>query len=248
MVKYGLDTEKVYTNKAGFKFRVVEFVNCFKVKVVFDSGYFNYYRAVNIKHGRIKDPMATLIYGAGVNDAGYAVNPKINVYCPFYRTWKNMLKRCYCDKDQDRNPTYAECSVSDEWLIFSNFKKWMEKQDWEGKQLDKDILKFGNKTYSSDRCVFVSGAVNSVLVDRRAKRGKFKVGVSWYKRDSNFLATVSIFGRMVYLGRYDTENEAHQAYVTAKAAHIRGVADTQEKRVRDGLYRHAAALEKTCQV
>lgn len=30
--------------------------------------------------------------------------------------------------------------MADEWNTFSNFKNWMEKQNWEDKQLDKDII------------------------------------------------------------------------------------------------------------
>jgi len=41
----------------------------------------------------------------------------------------------------------------------------MERQDWEGKHLDKDILIPGNKIYSPDRCIFVSSLIN-LLIDK----------------------------------------------------------------------------------
>jgi hypothetical protein len=43
------------------------------------------------------------------------------------------------------NDTDTGCSVSDDWKYFSNFKLWMEKQDWGRKHLDDEgkILHLG---------------------------------------------------------------------------------------------------------
>ena len=189
-----------------------------------------------------------LVCGMGINDADYVTQPTVGgkrVSCIFYRTWADMLLRCYSDKFQARQSTYIGCSVFDEWLTFSNFKKWMLLQGYEGKQLDKDIIVSGNKIYSPDTCVFVSGAVNNLLTDRGAARGKYKQGVSWNKRSNKFQSHIKLFGKSKNIGEYNTEQEAYAAYVKAKAAHIREVADTQEPKVRAGLYRHAAELENT---
>ena len=80
-----------------------------------------------------------LVHGVGINDADYAVvefetigyadgkrKQKLVWFCPYYRAWTSMLKRCYSIKSQERQPTYKGCSVTDEWLTFSNFKSWME--------------------------------------------------------------------------------------------------------------------------
>lgn len=110
--------------------------------------------------------MRKLIYGVGINDADYSVSPKINgksKKCQFYTSWHSMLNRCYCTKYQSRKPSYIGCQVCNEWKNFSRFKAWMEKQDWEGKHLDKDILIKGNKLYSPETCVFVSQIVNSFI-------------------------------------------------------------------------------------
>ena len=115
-----------------------------------------------------------LVCGVGINDADYKVELKrvvgrvngkpireIDWICPFYYKWRNMLVRGYSRKLKDRHKTYEECYVCEEWLRFSNFKAWMEQQDWEGKQLDKDLLVIGNKLYSPSTCCFVSRQVNS---------------------------------------------------------------------------------------
>ena len=193
--------------------------------------------------------MKKLVCGVGINDADYAVTATVDgrrVTCEFYRAWHSMLSRCYSEKIQTRKPTYIGCQVCDEWLVFSNFKNWMELQDYEGNQLDKDILIYGNKVYSPNSCVFVSRQVNTLLNDRGAARGRYKQGVCFKKETGRFIAKCH-FGTGIkrYLGCHDTENEAYAAYVKFKAAHIREVADTQEPKVKAGLYRHAEALEKT---
>ena len=98
-----------------------------------------------------------------------------------------MLQRCYSEKWQERYPTYKGCSVSEEWHTFSNFKAWMEKQQWEGKQLDKDILFEGNKVYSPEPCVFVTRKTNMFTTDRAA-RGSGLLGMHWDKEKAKFRA------------------------------------------------------------
>ena len=100
-----------------------------------------------------------LVYGVGINDADYQVS-KGNWRCPFYKTWKNMLARCYSPAFQRNQPLYIGCSVDERWHRFSHFKAWMEGQDWEGKALDKDRLTNGNKIYGPDTCVFLTSAEN----------------------------------------------------------------------------------------
>ena len=189
-----------------------------------------------------------LVCGVGINDADYAVIHSINgkqVRCLFYRAWKSMLERCYSAKFQAKNPTYIGCSVCEEWLTFSNFKKWMEAQPFEGKQLDKDILISGNKVYSPEACVFISRQVNTLLCDSGASRGELKQGVCFVSDMGKFQARVSIHGRRKHLGCRNTGSEAYALYVAAKADHIREVADTQEPRVKSALYARAVELENT---
>lgn len=68
-----------------------------------------------------------------------------------------LANKCYNGATQINTASLlmSGCSVCEEWLTFSNFKRWMEQQDYEGKALDKDLLVSQNKTYSSETCVFV---------------------------------------------------------------------------------------------
>tara|TARA_R110002050_G_scaffold11693_1_gene39168 strand:- start:71 stop:445 length:375 start_codon:yes stop_codon:yes gene_type:complete len=102
------------------------------------------------------------IHGVATNDADYFTQYKGKT-CPYYSRWRKMLERCYSVEWQESKPTYKECSVCNEWLLFSNFKSWMINQDWIGKELDKDIINNGNKTYSPENCAFVSRKVNLLI-------------------------------------------------------------------------------------
>ena len=48
------------------------------------------------------------IYGIGINDAAYITQPRFKgkrLICPFYKKWKGIIERCYCDKTQKKHPT-----------------------------------------------------------------------------------------------------------------------------------------------
>ena len=141
-----------------------------------------------------------------------------------------MLSRCYSAKYQERRPSYKDCAVSEDWLTFSSFRAWMEKQQWEGKQLDKDILFEGNKVYSTGTCVFVTPVVNTFTTDRGAKRGQWLIGVSWDKPTGKFKAQCSnpFSGAQEYLGLFTCEQQAHEAWLKRKLELAHELADIQE--------------------
>lgn len=187
------------------------------------------------------------IFGIGINDANYQVQPMIGnkrEICPYYKTWKKMLERCYSAKYHVIQPTYKDCFVCTEWLTFSNFRAWMEIQDWKGKQLDKDLLIKGNKIYSADTCVFVTQRVNSLLNTQKATRGAHALGVSWKRAMGKFQAQCSVGSVCKALGYYLTEEEAHQAYIHFKKELIITIANEQNDiRVKNVLIERAKLFD-----
>ena len=180
----------------------------------------------------------TLLYGSGINDATYIVSRKINgkqVTCPYYMRWKNRIERCYCQRFLLDNITYRNCTVIKDWLSFSNFKEWMIGKDWEGNHLDKDLLIQGNKLYSPDTCIFISPQVNTLLNKQKLHRGKYKIGVTWYKAVKKFQAQISKRGKNIVIGRYETETEAHDAFVIEKRKYINEIASTQLEPIKSAL-------------
>ncbi len=162
-----------------------------------------------------------VLFGIATNDADYSFKSRLNgktLWCPFYICWTNMLGRCYSQSRQARMPTYIGVTVCQEWLTFSNFKSWMEKQDWQGKEIDKDILASGNKFYSPNTCVFVDKKTNYFTLDSKASRGRYLLGVSIFKRDGNFRSQCSnpFTKKNEHLGYFDDEFSAHLAWKKRK--------------------------------
>ena len=167
-----------------------------------------------------------LVFGVGINDAEYHTQKHIQVNgrnvlvwrCPFYETWYQMLRRCYSKILHQKRPSYRDCQTCDEWLLFSNFKKWMETQDWRGKHLDKDLLVEGNKVYSPETSLFVDAIVNTFIIDRSLDRGDYMLGVHLDKRSGKFAARCNnpFTGKREWLGRFTDELEGHLAWKARK--------------------------------
>lgn len=140
---------------------------------------------------------------------------KQTIVCPFYRTWRGMLKRCRVNGEfQRRYPTYAGCSVADEWMSFTSFREWMANQQWEGCHLDKDILNPTNKVYGPETCVFISGKLNNFLTNTKNNADGTLTGALWCKRENRYLARCSnpFTGLKEHIGTFKTAEEAHEAW------------------------------------
>lgn len=193
------------------------------------------------------------VQGVGINDATYSIvrhekgedgKFKIVWRCPFYAKWSHMLKRCY-GKDKPRS--YEDVVVCNDWLTFSNFKAWMEQQDWEGKELDKDLLFPNNKVYGPETCVFINHTVNSFITEIKSKRSDLPTGVNLDSYTGRYKATVRFDnGKYLTIGRFDTPEEAFSAWLTKKLELAEDLAAKQSDiRVAEALVRRYATTYRT---
>lgn len=158
-----------------------------------------------------------LVYGVGINDSPdpvswYTLNGKREM-CKIYSKWVCILQRCYSDYGLAENPSYVGVTICEDWKYFTEFKTWVKGQKWEGLDLDKDILKEGNKMYSPEACCFVPKFLNIFLKDN--KRGDFQLGVHMV-HNGKFKAQCRVDGKVKCLGTFRTPEEAHCAWQTAK--------------------------------
>ena len=161
-----------------------------------------------------------------------------------YAVWQSMLERC-TEKHWWRRPSYIGTSCSENFKSYTFFYEWCNKQvgfnsaDENGKRwcLDKDILASGNKIYSEDTCCFVPQRVNNLIVKSEATRGDCPIGVSFDKKQRVFKTCCRGRERKTeWLGRFNTLQEAFQAYKTFKEALIKEVAEEYKSQLDPRAY------------
>lgn len=197
------------------------------------------------------------VAGVGINDADYLVDVKMELpqiggkrqrkqvfLCHIYNTWRGILNRCYKGKLKN----YIGVSVCDDWLYFSNFKKWYDTQSYAaGKEVDKDLLFYQNKVYSPDTCVLVSKEVNQFLVTCNGRRGNYPLGVSKDNRNGKIRARVlgeTLKGKSDWLGYFKSVEEAHRAWQKSKTETGWYLYNKQtDPKVQQGLLRVISKLE-----
>ena len=226
--------ERLYSekyNKQGCLMKIIAYNGVRKTTIQFQDQY-KYTTTTFYKHfvnGDIVNPYFPCVLGIGMPGAKYPT--KVNgKNTREYRAWYNMLLRCYDKRIHKKEPTYVPCECCEEWLLFENFYEWLHSQEnfntinkieW---ALDKDILIKGNKIYSPETCCLVPQTVNNLFVKSNAARGKYPIGVSYYKSISKYACQCHDSGENVYLGVYNNPEEAFNVYKQFKEKVIKRIA------------------------
>lgn len=167
-----------------------------------------------------------LIYGVAYNSKGIHKTRTGKKMSLAYRTWFNMIVRCYSPEYQDIYPAYNNCSVDEKWRDFQDFADWYYSHPYRelGYELDKDLLFPNNKIYSPDTCCFVPKELNNLLTDHRSARGAYPQGVNFDSASGKFRAQISVNGKRVSLGYYDSPEKARQTYRETKERYVKNKA------------------------
>ena len=239
-IKSSIGTDTVYQSKNSGCFTITSYLDSYNIGIKFINTSFEMFTHLGcIKNGRVKDPYSPSVYSIGIVGTKYPST--INgVLTKEYDPWQNMLRRCYSDKYQKKQPTYEGCEVSDNFKSYEYFYDWCNSQvgfgnkDW---QLDKDLLVKGNKVYSEYSCVFLPNEINLLLTKRTASRGNHLIGVYYHKRGKVFVAQVSRNkGKPKYLGAFTTEIEAFNAYKQTKENYIKELANKWKGQIDERAY------------
>ena len=164
------------------------------------------------------------VLGVGINDLNVNVSNK-GKHIREYNLWMHMLERCYSNS---KPQSYSNVIVSEEWLYLSKFKDDVSNMvgfDKEGWQLDKDILSKRNKIYSKNTCCFVPQEINSLFTTNVNKVGDLPLGVTLHKARNKYQAQCRVDGKKVYLGLFNSVDEAHNKYKDFKQQEIFRVAE-----------------------
>lgn len=173
-------------------------------------------------HGSTAGRPRDLVYGVAVNDAPFVISALVNGRYqphPAYSQWKNMVARCYSEKEKTKRTTYEECTLDPEWLSFMNFYAFWKKRYKYLYQVDKDILFVNNKKYSPDTCVMVPNWVNTFIGEKR-KKSSLPIGVVWNKNRGKFVAQITTDTNYKGIGYYDDPVLANHAWFKEKIKHL----------------------------
>ena len=172
-----------------------------------------------------------LIYGVGINDVmiPYFTESRI------WRQWCGIIRRTgKRDPNMHNFDSYKDCTLDPRWYKLSVFKEWIEQwDDYDNKEVDKDILIPGNKHYGPDTCLMVRRVVNAWFRPNAAKGGLPR-GVSWntgWKRGKSpkpYRAQITpIGGKRTGLGYYDTIEEASVVFESARKEQLKILMETE---------------------
>lgn len=135
-----------------------------------------------------------------------------------------MVRRTHSSSFKEQKLSYKDCEICEEWKYFSKFKAWMETQDWEGKELDKDLIVRGNKLYSPETCAFIDRKINTFIVESLNKTNGLPIGVMHYR--DRYKALLKENNKSIYLGIYDKVEDAYEAWLSYKLKQAKELAAT----------------------
>lgn len=231
--------DRFKTNKGGDVI-VVEYNTCKDIIVEFDDKY-KYQvkvRVIELLKGDIKNPYAARLFDVGYFGVGKYKSKEGSATkgfasLPAYAAWTNMLSRCY-DKNYMNRSIYEEVTVDPDWHNFQIFAEWYTNElkytGWQGGDyLDKDILS-DDKIYSAQTCCIVPARLNSI-VNSKHKNTKLLQGVR--KGGKNFRV---VPGYDVSDIRFNSEIDAHIAYVDSKVSRIKELAKYYKEYLNPKVY------------
>lgn len=175
------------------------------------------------------------IYGKGIYEKGKHVSKINGKHTKEYLVWRTMISRCYNPQYLEKHPTYEKVEVCSEWLYFQNFCEWFENNYYTIKNeiidLDKDFIcsinNIENKIYSPDTCIFIPQEINKLLVFQSRKTLDLPVGVKRNGNKYNAVIVKKIFNekcenkkKEIFLGNYDTPEQAYEVYYKNKNEYI----------------------------
>lgn len=188
------------------------------------------------KKGQIKCPYEPRVCNIGyIGEGMYSHKSHPN----HYEHWRAMLNRCTGNKE-----AYKDCIINNEWLNFQNFAKWFDEYYYEVENetmcLDKDILIKNNKEYGPSTCCFVPNNINILFTKRKNHRGEYPIGIKSKKSNGKYEVACSISKNnnkeRIYLGVYETIEEAFNVYKEYKENYIKQIADEYFSYIPEYIY------------
>ena len=131
-----------------------------------------------------------------------------------YSIWRGVVVRATSSYFKELYPSYKNVGICPEWLAYTSFKEWYDKQYKEdGWEIDKDLLSGKeNKIYSPSTCVLLPKEINHLLANKRRTNTSGYTGVRKCVGTCKFEVNIKVKGIQKRIGVYGTEEEAYSIY------------------------------------
>lgn len=235
MCKQNVFVGDVFENNVGDKAVVVKYEGCGTVTITFlcDRPSDMVCQVSQLRGGRFKNPYTPFVQGVGYKGIGRFLVKINNKTTREYRAWKSMLVRCFCPILKSKYPTYLDCTVCEDWLDFQVFAEWyINQENWEEYDLDKDLLIKGNKHYSPETCLLLPKFINTTLAGGGNSGKVLPKGVGKYNNTGRYMAR----HKGTTLGVYDTTTEAFSVYKAVREKYIKEVANKYKDQIDSRAY------------
>lgn len=172
------------------------------------------------------------VFGVGIND--YEGVVKIgDKHISSYNVWHQLMKRLFSEHSLRKHSTYRDVEICEDWKYFSRFKKWYDANSQyhhDGWELDKDVmcnvLGLKTKIYSPSTCLFLPPEINTLfIVQKKRLSTNLPVGIRT-ERSGRYSARMQNGSKeRIWIGTYDTIDDAFNAYKSYKESRIKQLAD-----------------------
>ena len=214
---------------------VIEYKGWECVVVKFEDGYIKETQVSKLKNGTVRNPYYPTVEGVGYLGEGPIPASDSNGSTKLYNIWNSMLRRCYNEKQQLKQPSYIGASVCAEWHNFQKFASWFEVNKVDGWVLDKDLIGRECKIYSPETCCFIPAEINSFLTKREKSRGKYPLGVVRRSENSYAAKVRNIEGKDIYKS-FKTPEEAFYFYKRLKEDKAKALANKYADKLSQAAY------------
>lgn len=222
-----------YKTNKGFWYTIKEYKSATNITIQFDpddlctNGYVRKVSKYYISTGVIDYPFERSCAGIGYVGLGVKYDGDGHIR----DVWSKMLQRCYNPSIKD-STGYSGCTVCDNWHSYTNFHGWYTEQINTGMyqkdyQLDKDIIKWGNKVYCPEYCRLVPEKINSFLNNFEDTRSTGTPnGVNWKEKNKKYQVSIKDEdSKTKYLCITDDVAYGYEVYRTEKEKIAKILAD-----------------------
>lgn len=165
------------------------------------------------------------------------VNYKILTNAQKIKKFNNMKDRCG-KTYQEKNPRYKGTFMWKGWLKYrrTTFFVWLDNNYYEVKgeqmDIDKDILKYGNKQYHPELCLIVPHSINTFYENIEVG----KTNIKFNTRTKKYRVKVYDKGEYIVANSIDTYNRALDIYCDIKQGIIFNKAKELKDQIPDKVY------------